>query len=198
MQVQAKKIITDNPAAHLINKYRCAATNHINLALRTMIANAGNHAAVMATANQLYEDLNHMKLIGLLHDREYDAAAAIAFEVIAGASTDMLVLPDMQSVRDEDDNDVRDINEAKHLVRLSIIEPINKCICFIVNDANEIWLQDGWKSVDEYQRYLMTTVHNLMRIGHIIGATTAKDHNLVSNHMQKCMEAKQYIEFVLE
>lgn len=198
MQVQPKKIVTDNPAAHLINTYRTAAANHINLAYRTMAANAGNYPAVMATANQLYEDINHMRLIGILTDREYDAAAAIAFEVIAGDSANELLLPEMTSIRDEDANEVFGIAEAKRLVRLSISEPINKCISFLINDTKEDWKKDGWESSDEYHRYLMKTVHNLMRVGRIVGATTEKDHSNVTEHMKQCIENQVYAVMVLD
>ena len=197
MQVTPKKIAVNNPAAYIIDQYRTAAANHINGALNTMRANAGNHPAVMATVNQLYEDLMHLQMMGLLSERDYDAAAAIAFETLAGAGV-ALSLPEINVVRDEDGEDVYAAAEAKELVRAAIAAPVNKCIKHLLSDAEDDWREDGWETREEYDQCLMKTVHNLMRVGRIVGATTEKDHDKVTEHMKQCIETKTFAVLVLE
>lgn len=197
MKVKLKKIKVDNPAVYIINQYRITAANHINGALNTMRANAGNHPAMMATANQLYEDLIHLQMIGLLSKRDYDEAAAIAFETMAGAVVGFS-LPKIIIVRNEDEEDICSMSEAKELVRTAIAAPINKCLKALLDDSDEDWHEDGWESREEYNQCLIKTVHNVMRVSRIIGATTTNDHDNVTEHMKQCIETQTFAALELE
>ena len=197
MKVTVKPIAVDNAATYLFNQYRTAAANHINLALRTMAANADNPPAVMATVNQLYEDLQNLKLIGILSDRDYDAAAAIAFEVLAGDYETCLCLPDITHVCDMAGEPIETIAECKDTVRTAIITPINRCLTFLV-DTTDAWKEDGWETEDEYQQFVRKTIHNIMRIGKIIGATTERDHDMVSEAIKASAESDSPCVITLE
>ena len=188
MKVPVKCITIDNPATYLFNKYRTAAANHINCALRTIVANAGNYPAVMATVDQLYEDLQNLKLIGILSDRDYDAAAAIAFDVLSGDHESGLNLPDIAHVYDMHGDVLFTMQECQRTVRLAIATPVNKCLAFLT-DKTEEWKNDGWETVEEYHKFVRKTIHNIMRIGKIIGATTESDHDIVSEAIKASAES---------
>lgn len=194
MKVSVTTLSVRNPATYLFNKYRAAATNHINCALDTIVINNGNSAAVMATANQLYEDLQQLLIIGLISEREYDAVAAVTFEVLCG-DNQHFVLPEISCVKTITGESVYEFAECKTLVCAAIITPINKCIDFLVNTTEEDWKADGWETKEEYHQYLLKAVHNFMRLGKIIGATTEKDHDNVTMHMKQCVETNSFTEF---
>lgn len=191
MKTNVTTILVENPATYLFNKYRTAAVNHINCALDTIVANQGNSAAIMATADQMYEDLQQLRIIGVISEREYDAAAAITFEVLCG-DNQHFVLPDVACIRDGDGKILYKLSECKSLVRTAIIESINKCFDFLINSTESEWREDGWETEDEYHKCIFRTVHNIMRLGKIISATTEKDHDKVTNHMKTCIETKKF------
>lgn len=190
MQVKVTKIKTKNPATYLLNCYRSAASKHINGALDTIIANHGNNNAVMATLNQIYEDAQQFRIIGLINDREYDAIAAIAFDVVCGDITH-LDLPHIHYVNNSRGEKLRTLNELKTVMRESIAEPVNSCLRCLTAPNNE-WKQEGWNSEEEYHQGLLQFVHNIMRVGKIIGITTEHDHHMVTMHMQECIAEKKF------
>lgn len=198
MKVKVIKIKTQNPAAYLMNKYRAIVTKHINGALHIIAANNRNHTAVMATADQLYEDLQQLQMIGLISLREYDAAAAVAFDVICGDCDTQLSLPDVTVVRGQDGSQVHTLNGLKRRMRDAIAEPVNQCLSFMVNTPESQWKEDGWKTEDEYHQYLCKTMHNLMRLGTIIGITSETDHRRITEHLQWCVQSKQFAAITLD
>lgn len=197
MKVTVKRITIDNPAAYLFNKYRLAASNHINCALRTIVANDGNYSAVMATVDQLYEDLQNLKLIGILSDRDYDAAAAIAFDVLSGDHESGLNLPDIAHIYDMNGDTLYTLNECQATVRMAIATTVNRCLSFLT-DKSEEWKKDGWETEEEYHKFVRKTIHNIMRIGKIIGATTERDHDMVSEAIKASAESDSPCVIALE
>ncbi len=196
MKVTINKITVENPAAYLLNRYRTAVTNHINGALDTIIANNGNHPAVMATLDQMYEDAQQLRMMGLINDREYDAIAAIAFDVVCGDNETHLLLPEIHTVRDAQGEYLYTITDAKQIVREGIASPINRCLRFLTNSNAEEWKQDGWENEEEYHKCIFKTIHNIMRLGKIIGATTEKDHDYVTQRLMQCVDTKELHEVV--
>ena len=197
MKVKVIKIKTKNPAAYLMNKYRAIVTEHINGTLHIIAVNSRNYPAVMATVDQLYEDLQQLQMIGLISAREYDTAAAIAFDVICGDSDTQLSLPDVCVVRNEHGERICTLNEFQCVIRDAIAQPVNQCLSWLVQTTESQWQEDGWDTEEEYHQCLCKTSHNLMRLGKIVGITSEKDHRRVTEHIKWCLKEKQFIKITL-